>query len=395
LPEQALGRKRIRSSSANFNWLSVLAAVEVQLVLRCLDFRSRLAAARCNKQLLTAASHPFAWPQEQLTALRVENVTSALQSLGARVRGSLLRLSSIDLRVRFWNGILWPLCSELFAVPNVHAIKVQPPEVSSPVVSDVLLPLLLHPAAQQLRSLDVPFLRNYTCSPAQLQHLVTLSRLQSLSLGAALSVHFPPSLPQSSVIFPSLTHLSLYQPDSERAHPRFPLSRCPRLTSLKLDDLAFSTELFSSLAQLPLLQRLQLRYGFLHKPATNAWTALRSLREIEFDYMRVGPPLLSMLRSIPALRLLRWRCRVPQSAVCPYLPTLPTLRELTTAAPQLQVELVMRRSFDEWRTEAFDSNDAALLALQRRCWDEMQQLVLQPELRGGVRVIEVESENDD
>jgi hypothetical protein len=89
LPEQSLGCKRPCSSSAGFSsWMSVLAPVECQLVLRFLDIRARLATARCNEQLFEAASQPFACPQEQLAALPVENDAAVLQSLGARVRGS-------------------------------------------------------------------------------------------------------------------------------------------------------------------------------------------------------------------------------------------------------------------------------------------------------------------
>jgi hypothetical protein len=128
LPEQSLRHKRPRLSwekSARFCWLSLLATVEVQLMLRCLDVRSRLSAARCNKQLYAAANHPFAWPQEQMATLRANNDVASLQSLGDRVRGSLLRLSSIHLRVLIQRMTGGPFCAEVFAVPNVHAITVR------------------------------------------------------------------------------------------------------------------------------------------------------------------------------------------------------------------------------------------------------------------------------
>jgi len=155
LPEQSLGRKRPRHSSRTFGWLSILAPVEVQLVLRCLDSRSRLIAARCSKQLYAAANHSFAWPQEQMATLRVEHDVMALQLLGQRVRRSLLRLSSIRLYVVLPAAIPGPLRSELFAVPNVQSIKVQSSSTSELIGSDFFLPMLLHPAAQRLRSLDI------------------------------------------------------------------------------------------------------------------------------------------------------------------------------------------------------------------------------------------------
>jgi hypothetical protein len=154
-----LGRKRLRHSPRTFNWMSILALVEVQLVLRCLDARSRLTAARCNKQLYAAVNHPFAWPQEQMATLGLGANTDvvALQSLGGRVRGSLLRLASIRLRVWLSDEIDGPLCPELFAVPNVQSITLQPEQdgVIPTAASESLLPLLRHPAAQQLRSLDI------------------------------------------------------------------------------------------------------------------------------------------------------------------------------------------------------------------------------------------------
>jgi hypothetical protein len=140
LPEQSLGCKHARPSSAYFCWMSILATVEVQLVLRCLDPLSRLAAARCNRQLCAAASHPFAWPQEQMATLCVANEAAALQSLGARVRESLLRSSSIRLRVQLGNARIVPLCPEVFAVANVRTIRVHQGVTAIFLPADFLLP---------------------------------------------------------------------------------------------------------------------------------------------------------------------------------------------------------------------------------------------------------------
>jgi len=38
-----------------------LAAVELQLLMRCCDAQSLLALARCSRFTLSAASNPFAW----------------------------------------------------------------------------------------------------------------------------------------------------------------------------------------------------------------------------------------------------------------------------------------------------------------------------------------------
>jgi hypothetical protein len=333
-----------------------------------------------------------------MATLRVDNRALAMHALGRRVRGSLLRLSAIHLRVQLSDEIVdvGPLCSDLFAVPNVQSLVVQQGNEDQRFPPDFLLPMLLHPATQQLRSLDIFDLVDFECTPAELQQLATLPQLQSLSLGTTVSANFPFSLPQSSVIFPSLTHLSLYQPDDEQAQLYSPLSRCPRLTSLKLEALVLSTEIVDCLAQLPLLQRLQLCYGGVAASDTHAWTAVRSLREIELDYVHDGPPLLSMLCSIPALRLLRWRCRVPQYSVYPYLPSLATLSELMLTTPLLRVELIMPRTLDQWRVQTLphtvSSTDVDMLSYQRQRWDELQQLLT--ELPRG-RIVVVEPEDDE
>jgi len=216
LPEQSLGRKRARRSTRTFSWLSMLATVEVQLVLRCLDLRSRLTAARCNKQLYAAASQPFAWPQEQMLTLRSTNDVAELQALNKRVRTSLLRLAPVHLCVQLLGNVSALLCPEIFALSNPHGITVHPPTRYAPVAADFFLPLLRHPNAQQLRSIDVSRLLYHRCSPAEMQQLQTLPHLQSLSLGWAVSDRLATLQPLSLV--PSLTHLALYLPTAQQLY---------------------------------------------------------------------------------------------------------------------------------------------------------------------------------
>jgi len=371
--------------------LVLLAPVECQLVLRCLDFRSRLAAARCNKQLFVAASQPFAWPQEQLATLRVANDVSALQSLGAGVRGSLLRLSPIHLRVQL-EDVSAQLCPEIFAVPRVHGITVHPPTRYAPIAADFLLPLLCHPDAQQMRSLDVDCLFFYRCSSAELEQMQTLPQLHSLSLGWAASDHLATLQPLS--LLPSLTHfgLNLSMHWAARLLPSLPL--CSRLVSLKLSSSVIHSELVSCLAQLPSLQRLQLRGGDVKEQTVDAWADLRSLHEIQMHHVREAYLLLPTLSSVPMLRLLRWHCGAPEYYTTqhdPYLPTLHSLRPLLTDAPLLQVELVMQRTFDEWHRASSTSTvlGSALANYQRRKWDELH--LMQAQLPR-VRIVEPDEE---
>jgi hypothetical protein len=353
LPEQALGRKRARHSPRTFSWMSILALVEVQLVLRCLDARSRFIAARCNKQLYAAASHPFAWPHEQLATFRVDNYPDQLEAFGASVRGSLLRLSIIHLRVRVPDGMAVSLCTEIFTMPKVQSLKVERLHGLHWLPADILRPMLSHPAARQLRSLDVSTLWSYVLSLAELQRLQTFSHLHSLSFGC-----FPHELSLLTAVLeeltrcPSLTHLSFIPPHDEQERVFASLARCTRLTSLRLSSAAIGTPLINQLAQLPHLACLTLQCGRVAAQTTDAWTALRSLREIFLDRALDAHRLLPALSSVPILRLLRWRFHPPPP---PWLlgvefdvPTLNSLRSLTDAAPLLQVEMMMPLTVEEW-----------------------------------------------
>jgi hypothetical protein len=265
--------------------MGVLATVEVQLVLRCLDVRSRLRVARCNKHLYAAASYPFAWPKEQLATLQVSEHGSALQALGGRVRRSLLRLSPIRLRV---HGVDLPTSPwnspEVFSVPNVHALSVLPSYAPDRPIADYYLSLLRHPAARELRSLHLSDSWAPECSLAELQQLQTLPHLHSLALGSASKSHISAALLQLAKL-PALTHLSINAQwpleDLEQLHSS--LAHCTRLLSLRLNCASVCTGLVNCLAQLPLLRHLYLHESTVKKQSSEAWEALRSLCEIELN----------------------------------------------------------------------------------------------------------------
>jgi hypothetical protein len=407
LPEQALGNRRARRSPRTFSWLSILAPVEVQLVLRCLDFRGRLLAARCNKQLYGAASHPFAWPQEQSMTLRADNDVASLQLLGDRVRGSLLRLVPIRLHLVQTMAHL-SLCSEVCAVPHLQTIRVLPPAAAKcdSNAPDVLLPLLHHPAAHELRSLDVSCLWDSGCSSAELQRLQSFPHLHSISLHPSWESNTPAVLQHLS-LFPSLTHLGLdlsvgdqfmtiahIVVDQMRLYPSLPL--CTRLVSLYLRGALVCPELLACLAQLPLLERLQLRGRRLERQTAVAWVALHSLRVLQLDGVDASNRLLFVLSSVPTLRLLRWRCRIPQFQPVVFLPSslpsLKTLRKLMNADSVMHVQLVLPSTFAEWRRQSIHSVDHYLRDYQQREWDKLQRL---PARLPRVRIVEVEPEDDE
>jgi hypothetical protein len=350
--------------------------------LRCLDVCNRLRAARCNKQLLTAASHPFAWPPEQMATLEVDNDAVALQALGARVRGSLLRLAPIRLEVLLPLDVLSPLSPEVFVVPNMHTIRLCPEGDCQDVLEDCLLPMLRHPSARQLRSLDVSYFVHHCCSVAELQQLQTLPHLHSLSLGWTACCRILTLQQQQLSLLPALTHLGLNVGCVWPGHLYVSLSLCTRLVSVHFEEAIICAKLINCLAQLPSLQRLHFERSAVKEQTAGAWAVLRSLRELRVDRVREANRLLSVPSTIPSLRLLRWRCHVCE------LPPLESLRPLLLATSLLQVELVMQRTFEKWqgawsRVPVSDE----LTRHQRLCWVTLQQLPVQ--LRR-VHIVELE-----
>jgi hypothetical protein len=332
--------------------MSVLASVEVQLMLRCLDIRSRLAAARCNNQLYAAASQPFAWPQEQIMPLQVTNDGDAVVVVVQRLRTSLLRLSAIHLCIQLPTDPALPLCSELAEVPNIRSLTVQLSKDGQAVPSDCLLPLLRNSATQQLRCLDVSGMWNYDVSAAEKEQLQTLPHLHSLSLRPPRTSTVP-RMVQLLPLLPALTKLSLIMTYINEAHLYPSLSQCARLVSLDLVHPTLDKEFIECLAQLPLLQRLGLDAGVVHEQDAHAWAALRSLNEVYVASIYETAPLFSALHVLPALRLLRWNCHrgIPSVGLLA-LPTLESLRPLVAANPLLRVKLLLPRTFDEWWNES-------------------------------------------
>jgi hypothetical protein len=284
LPEQALGSKRARHSSSDaFSWLSILATVEDQLMLRCLDVRSRLTAARCNKQLYAAASHPFAWPQAHMATLWVDNDASALRSFGEQVRRSLLRFTTIRLHVGLLNGSRL-VCLEVFAVPNVRALTLQPlPSAGNPhaMALHFLCPLLRRPAAQQLHSLDLSRLWCHKCSFAEWQQLCTLRQLRSLSLGSVLGKDRFYVL-KDLALLPSLSHLSLAHASSTPSSLLEPLSQLLTLAPLMQVEL-----------------RLPLTFDEWHRQSINSVDQdLRDYQQREWDELQRLPARLPRVRIV-------------------------------------------------------------------------------------------------
>jgi len=138
---------------------------------------------------------------------------------------------------------------------------------------------------------------------------------------------------------------------------------------------------------------LHLYKGDVALLTADAWAALRSLRELQLDKVLESKTVFSTLSSFPALRLLRWRCRVPkhppswQGVPC-VLPPLESLRVSLTAAPLVQLELLLPRVFEEWCQGA-----EWMRIIQRGVWDELHQLPSQLPRR--VRIVALEPKDEE
>jgi len=218
-----------------------------------------------------------------VATLWVDNNASALRSFGEQVRRSLLRLTPIRLHVRLLNGSRL-VCLEVFAVPNVRALTLQPlPSAGNAhaMALHFLCPLLRRPAAQQLHSLDLSRLSCHTCSFAEWQQLCTLRKLRSLSLGSVLGKDRFYVL-ENLALLPSLSYLSLVHASSTPSSLLVPLSQL--------------------LASAPLLQvelRLPLTFDEWHRQSINSVDQdLRDYQRREWDELHRLPARLSRVHIV-------------------------------------------------------------------------------------------------
>jgi hypothetical protein len=283
----------------------------------------------------------------------------------------------------------------MFDVPNLHALTLSTASIQRQVSPNFLLSLLRHPAVRQLRSFDVFHFTSYAFSPAELLQLQSLPHLHSLSLwggwGSCAALQQLPSLP-------AVTNLSTR--GSNETHRMWTLlSRCPHLISVRLDGAIIRSDLIECLAQLPLLQRLHLGYGWVETHDARMWTALRSLREVEVvqdhDVFDQWAPALGF---IPGLRLLRWYCRPPQIDpwhLPSHMQVVDALRSLLDAAPLLHLELLLPCTWERWRCRLVPQRhvcSAALMDYRLRVWDELHQM---PTQLPRTRIVATELEDDD
>jgi hypothetical protein len=339
-----------------------------------------------------SGNHAFAWPQQQFATLWVDNDASVLRPFGEQVRRSLLRLTPIRLHVRLLNGSRVLVCLEVFAVPNVRAIRLQPVPSAGhahAMALHFLCPLLCRPAAQQLITLDLSRLWHHQSSIAEWRQLCALRQLRSLSLGSVLGKDRLYVLKDLALVLPDLRQYDLCAS----------LSRGTRLISLGLTDSVVHARFAQCLAELPSLQRVRLSRGEVKEQADSPWAALRSLHELQLTDVSRIELLLPFLSSVPALRLLRWRCNAPCVILQSHASSTPSvllepLSQLLTSAPLLQVELLLPLTFDKWQQGTGSVGNMELCTVQQRLSDELHQLPAQLP-RGRTRVVELQPEDEE
>ena len=325
LPEQA--RKRPRRSPRLHSPIDLLAKVELQLVLQCLDADSRLKAARCSRRLMRAADDPFAW-----VGTPPFSVSSRKQAQpGTVISRSLLRHAPIELLLN--SDPTMEL--EVWLIPRLHGLIVF---AWQKYLFPSLLPL---PALRGLQTLRLYF----SPTVAVLQRLPTLPQLHTLE------IH--PHLPEDDCSWlpamPALTDLNTRLPSfSSEAHAA--IGQCARLQSLRLLVTGFMPDSFAPFCATPAMGQLRhLEFQFLAMGCDMlsadewraGWSALAQLESLCLKEVQSVDQLLPHLAQAPALRTLTIFLRPSPDPQPSIYPSTAALRQLLAAAPQLQVRLSM------------------------------------------------------
>ena len=414
LPEQFRQRKKLRRSARLACHLDKLAKVELQLVMQFLDTDSKLKAARCSRQLLQAADHPFAW-QGPSVRMRSEDQPQ----LGPLIRQSLLRHAPISLTLAVNSEV--PV-AEVAAIPRLRELVVSC--VDEPIGFDPQL--LALPALQRLQRLRVQ------CHPpvSTMRLLPTLPALRTLELfelDESADCSWLPGMPALTDL--EVTGVDFWrspQPAADvrrgrgaRARARIPapstcsaadaVARCAQLQSLRLRyPRFFEADAFARLCSAPALRQLRhLDLQYLRAMVTesvaaahhSAFSSLAQLQSLSLQAVERVDLLLPQLTHAPAMRTLTFAC-VPdepyalRTSVAPAIPSREALHRLLTAAPLLAVRLEVAASTDEWyesgRYRMFFTSEADRQQIGEQ-WHELRRMGAEMERVTVIDVHEIQS----
>jgi hypothetical protein len=259
--------------------LSLLATVELQLIMQCLDQSSLLLLARCSRFTLHAAASEFAF--SRLLPLVVDSADAIQLST------SLLRYRDVELRWRSDSdrSSQAPLSErEPDVLKTIEKIRVLdtrlfwfPADLLSESWTQILS--LPRPALQNLRGLIISHQEGeLMLCELLLQHVPTL---QSLHVAARRWALFPWGFFEGLSRMPQLTELSVANvcaPDQGHLVPE--LKACTTLRTLKLDRIADSIlERLLTVPDWTLIQHLSLTHcdaetDPAYSPSPTYWIAI-------------------------------------------------------------------------------------------------------------------------
>jgi hypothetical protein len=388
LPEQFSQRKRPRRSARLACHLDKLAVVELQLVLQFLDAKSKLKAARCSRRLLQSVSAPFAWratPAFFMECRSAEDVK--------RTGTSLIRFAPIDLRCLGLTSL-----GALLTVPHLFGLDLLETGVA---VFDGLPQLLRHPSLTRLEWLWIEeSLSSAEPSVEIMRAVAALPQLRTLDVSLQSAAG---AVLQPLVHAPALTDFTIRRNEwtaSEAALLRA-VSQYAGLRRLGLCGVQFfrgSFRSFFTSLNMRRLQHLKLNICLAAEDGMGAivgngdliiapdadeyraaFSALEQLQSLTLESVFGISILLPHLHLAPALRLLSIRCephRCDTGDLHAPLPNRAVLSALLTAAPQLEVRLLMPATFDRWLA----LGQSAIVpftptpAMMKQQWRELQRM---------------------
>ena len=381
LPEQM--RKRPRRSPRFSSPLDKLAVVELQLCLQFLDSDSRLKAARCSRRLLRAVSAPFAWRTAPPFVVEVGSSVDV-----QRISSSLLLFAPVHLRC-----VGLPSLQCVTTVPHLVGLELLGTNGLVLVTATDLCQLLQHLSLARVQTmrLDVNVSPLLTVNAMRL--VARLPQLRSFDVflpyfttGAALL--------QPLTDAPALTNLSVdFIWSQASAALMTALGGCLELRRLRLRRLPFPSGQFRALCSSPSmrqLQHLELQDFYIDDIWTGniqsdnelraAFSALQQLQSLTLIRVCGVNTLLSHLHRVRALRLLSIRCEPENLGSDDATSTLPgraVLSALLTAAPLLEVRLLLPATIDLWLMwDYLIGEDRAVIEQQ---WRELQHMAVELE----------------
>jgi len=321
-----------------------LADVEVQSVLRLLDSRSRLRAARCSRHLYRLVQAPFVW-QDGAPFL----VRSSQTDFATRLREHpLLRHAPIHLRVERSGKLA--TAEEVLSLPWLHSLTARG-WAAAPCEAVLRLPRV----QQHLRVLHLPT----NASPSLLSLVATACPvLTELSFNVGPLITEATSI-EALGVAPCLSSIRLFFLSfGEHSGVLSGLRACSQLTSLSLHEAKLDAAMLAALHSPELTARLQhltlvgLRvpvqsHALLSQAPAGLFGPLARLQSLTMGTVR-GCSLNTLLQRVP-LPLEQLELYIipstPHGGSVTRIDLQPsTLQAALQEAPELSVRLAVRDS---------------------------------------------------